>query len=89
MLSPYLAGWAERVLQRSTPWRWQWVEAVRNKEWEKLAAQLDVCLEMAPGKLQCAFQCGDWLRPPVSSGVALISVCAHQQLRHTWVAQIN
>lgn len=60
-----------------------------KKEWEKLAAVLDLCLELAPGKWQHAFHHGDWLRSSVSGGVALTSMCAHQQLRHTWVALIS
>lgn len=51
------------LLQRTVPFREQLLEALRQvgneKEWEKLAAMLELCLEKALGKGQHPFQNGD------------------------------
>lgn len=60
LLSPHLMA---ELLQRTVPFREQLLEALRQvgneKEWEKLAAMLELCLEKALGKGQHPFQNGD------------------------------
>lgn len=46
-------------LAGSNGWKLSGSALGMKKEWEKLAAVLDLCLEMAPGKWQHAFQHGE------------------------------